>query len=244
MVDTAAANATLKRKASRSPPPEDVTPKRVEPGVTGEEVSTENGDSNGNAKITSIDATGEKPEAVDTLPPSPKRAKRDAESPANLREPPSDRKPAGPNANGKSPDQAQARRPSIPPGSSIARKDIAQDEKKRAKRLFGGLLSTLSQTPSNSQQKRKHEVDRRQQEKAQQQRAEDERRRGRRLEERKVVRKQQQENLGEELVHCLFRRSLLLIHPTYWYLCNRWKPDTQKCSHSHAVYRPKPSPDW
>lgn len=241
MVDTAAANATLKRKASRSPPPEDGTLKRVKPAITGDEVSTANGDANGNTKSTSNDAVDEKPETVDTSPPSPKRAKRDAESPVDLREPSADVKPADSNANGKSPEQA--RRPSTSSGPSAARKEIAQDEKKRAKRLFGGLLSTLSQTSSNSQQKKKNDVDRRQQEKAQQQRADDERRRAKKLEDRKAIRKHQQENLEEELVR-VFCRFLLLIHLADWYLCNRWKPDTQTCSQTHAVYGPEPSQDW
>lgn len=205
MVDTAAANATLKRKASRSPP-EDLTPKHVKPGTTGEEVSTENGDANGNTKSASNDTVSEKLETVDTSPLSPKRAKLDAEPPVDLREPPSDLKPAGSNANGKSPEQA--RRPSVSSGPPAARKEIAQDERKRAKRLFGSLISTLSQKPSNSQQKRKHDVDRRQHEKAQHQRAEGERRRTEKLEERKAARKQQHENLEEELVRAIGSYSL------------------------------------
>lgn len=197
MADKAAGNEALKRKASRSPPHEDVAPKRVKPGVTGE-VSTENGDANGNTKIASNDTVGDKPETGDTSPPSPKRAKRDAEPPVDIREPPSDRKPADSNANGKSPEQA--RKSSISSGLDAVRKEITEDEKKRAKRLFGGLLSTLSQSSSSSQQKRKHDADRRQTEKAQQQRVEDERRRTHQLEERKALREQQQEKLEEEQV--------------------------------------------
>ncbi|OHE90842.1 hypothetical protein CORC01_13864 [Colletotrichum orchidophilum] len=55
------------------------------------------------------------------------------------------------------------------------------EEKKRGKRLFGGLLSTLSQTNSSSQHKKRREIEQRQQEKAQKQRAEDEKRRAEKL---------------------------------------------------------------
>ncbi|KAK2064137.1 hypothetical protein LY76DRAFT_587693 [Colletotrichum caudatum] len=51
------------------------------------------------------------------------------------------------------------------------------EEKKRGKRLFGGLLSTLSQTNSGSQHKKRREIEQRQHERAQKQRAEDEKRR-------------------------------------------------------------------
>ncbi|KDN65537.1 hypothetical protein CSUB01_01099 [Colletotrichum sublineola] len=55
------------------------------------------------------------------------------------------------------------------------------EEKKRGKRLFGGLLSTLSQTNSGSQHKKRREIEQRQHERAQKQRAEDEKRRTERL---------------------------------------------------------------
>ncbi|GKT47940.1 uncharacterized protein ColSpa_08121 [Colletotrichum spaethianum] len=55
------------------------------------------------------------------------------------------------------------------------------EEKKRGKRLFGGLLSTLSQTNTSSQHKKRREIEQRQHEKAQKQRAEDEKRRTEKL---------------------------------------------------------------
>ncbi|KAL2693932.1 hypothetical protein Neosp_000500 [[Neocosmospora] mangrovei] len=63
-------------------------------------------------------------------------------------------------------------------GSSAAadadrRRLATQEEKKRGKRLFGGLLSTLSQTTGSSQQKRRLEIERRQQERLQKQKLED-----------------------------------------------------------------------
>jgi hypothetical protein len=51
------------------------------------------------------------------------------------------------------------------------------EEKKRGKRLFGGLMNTLSQTNAKPQQKRRLEIERRQQERLQQQRVEDDARR-------------------------------------------------------------------
>ncbi|KAF4782582.1 peroxin 26 [Colletotrichum scovillei] len=69
------------------------------------------------------------------------------------------------------------------PRSSTARRaPLSRDEeKKRGKRLFGGLLSTLSQTNSSSQHKKRREIEQRQQERAQKQRAEDEKRRTEKL---------------------------------------------------------------
>ncbi|KAM0436807.1 hypothetical protein ACHAPT_002519 [Fusarium lateritium] len=55
------------------------------------------------------------------------------------------------------------------------RKLATQEERKRGKRLFGGLLSTLSQTTGSSQQKRRLEIERRQQERLQKQKLEDDR---------------------------------------------------------------------
>ncbi|KAF4976202.1 hypothetical protein FZEAL_7094 [Fusarium zealandicum] len=55
------------------------------------------------------------------------------------------------------------------------RKLATHEEKKRGKRLFGGLLNTLSQTTGSTQQKRRLEIERRQQERLQKQTAEDDR---------------------------------------------------------------------
>ncbi|RSM02240.1 hypothetical protein CEP52_008109 [Fusarium oligoseptatum] len=55
------------------------------------------------------------------------------------------------------------------------RRLATQEERKRGKRLFGGLLSTLSQTTGSSQQKRRLEIERRQQERLQKQKLEDDR---------------------------------------------------------------------
>ena len=54
------------------------------------------------------------------------------------------------------------------------RRSSVQEEKKRGQRLFGGLLSTLSQSTPTGQQKRRQDVEKRQAEKAQQQKLDDE----------------------------------------------------------------------
>jgi hypothetical protein len=64
-----------------------------------------------------------------------------------------------------------------PASANERRKSAVQEEKKRGKRLFGGLLSTLSQTKPNPQHQRRQEIERRQQERLQQRRAEDDQRR-------------------------------------------------------------------
>ncbi|TWU76677.1 hypothetical protein ED733_000162 [Metarhizium rileyi] len=69
------------------------------------------------------------------------------------------------------------RRSSVQEHPQERRESATQEEKKRGKRLFGGLLSTLSQTSTNSQHKRRQEIERRQQERIQKQRDEDDQKR-------------------------------------------------------------------
>jgi len=75
-----------------------------------------------------------------------------------------------------------------------------QEEKKRGQRLFGGLLSTLSQSTPNGQQKRRAEVEKRQQEKAKQQKAADETRRKEMLANLQTVRRTEQVKFDEQSV--------------------------------------------
>ena len=51
-----------------------------------------------------------------------------------------------------------------------ARARVSQEEKRRGMRLFGGLLGTLSQRPTNSHQQKRLEIEKRQQERLRQQR--------------------------------------------------------------------------
>jgi hypothetical protein len=83
---------------------------------------------------------------------------------------------------------------------SERRKSSVQEERKRGQRLFGGLLSTLSQTTPNGQQKRRLEIEKRQQEKAKQQKAEDEIRRKEQRAKLDVIRKAEQVKFNEESV--------------------------------------------
>lgn len=75
-----------------------------------------------------------------------------------------------------------------------------QEDKKRGKRLFGGLLNTLNQGPSNLQQKRRLEIEKRQQERMQKQDAEDDQRRAERLAELRATRIREQIIFDEEVV--------------------------------------------
>lgn len=87
-------------------------------------------------------------------------------------------------------DQDRVRRPAV----------SKEEERKRGKRLFGGLLSTLSQTTSNSQQKRRQEIEKRQQEKAAKQKAEDDTRRNERLAKLSRIRKIEQVRFDEQVM--------------------------------------------
>ena len=88
----------------------------------------------------------------------------------------------------------------LPDTNSERRKSSVQEERKRGQRLFGGLLSTLSQSTPNGQQKRRLEIEKRQQEKAKQQKAEDEGRRAEKLASLKAARKAEQIKFDEKAV--------------------------------------------
>jgi hypothetical protein len=100
------------------------------------------------------------------------------------------------------PEKDQARDP-----NQERRKSSVVEERKRGQRLFGGLLSTLSQSTPNGQQKRRLEIEKRQQEKAKQQKAADEVRRAEKLANLKAVRKAEQIKFDEESVMRLQARG-------------------------------------
>lgn len=79
-----------------------------------------------------------------------------------------------------------------------------QEEKKRGQRLFGGLLSTLSQKPSLAQHKRRQEIEKRQQEKMHKQDAEDDVKRSQRLAKLRETRMKEQIVFEEEVVSGLY----------------------------------------
>ena len=78
--------------------------------------------------------------------------------------------------------------------------DAVQEEKKRGRRLFGGLLNTLSQTTPTGQQKRRQDIEKRQAEKAKQQKIDADIRKAERLEKLKVVRVEEQIKFDEKSV--------------------------------------------
>ncbi|ROW12656.1 hypothetical protein VMCG_00755 [Cytospora schulzeri] len=92
------------------------------------------------------------------------------------------------------------------------RESLSQEDKKRGKRLFGGLLSTLSQTTSVSQQKRRQEIEKRQQEKRTQQTREDEKRRSEKLAKLERVRKIEQVRFDEQVMRTRHSNMLAMAH--------------------------------
>lgn len=95
------------------------------------------------------------------------------------------------------------------PGPDRGRRSISEQEKKRGQRLFGGLLSTLSQKPAGQQQKKRQEIERRQQERAQQQRVESDKRRAEKLAKLNHVRAVEQVKFDEQVVSFCTRRCVL-----------------------------------
>ncbi|KAM0347168.1 hypothetical protein ACHAPU_005109 [Fusarium lateritium] len=80
------------------------------------------------------------------------------------------------------------------------RKLATQEERKRGKRLFGGLLSTLSQTAGGTQHKRRLEIERRQQERIHKQTIEDDKVREEKRARLTEIRKSEQIVFDEEVV--------------------------------------------
>ena len=126
-----------------------------------------------------------------TTSQSPKRTKRD------------DHDYGGSSRRGST---ATTRSPTAPRQISPVerRASASMEEKKRGKRLFGGLLNTLSQTTTNSQQQRRQEIERRQQEKATHQRAEDSKHREVKLARIREVRQREQIKFEEQVVSFRF----------------------------------------
>ncbi|KAM0502128.1 hypothetical protein ACHAQF_003935 [Verticillium nonalfalfae] len=75
------------------------------------------------------------------------------------------------------------------------------EEKKRGKRLFGGLLGTLNQSGGGAQLKRRREIEQRQQERVQKQKLEAEKRSAERLSRITQVRRAEQINFEEKVYY-------------------------------------------
>ncbi|KAI1082395.1 pinin/SDK/memA/ protein conserved region-domain-containing protein [Whalleya microplaca] len=113
------------------------------------------------------------------------------------------------------------------------RENALQEERKRGKRLFGGLLSTLSQTTSSSQQKRRQEIERRQQAKVHQQKAEDEKHREEKLAKLRAVRRVEQLKFDEQVMQTRHSNMLAMARfletrstPKIYYL--PWDPTEEQ----------------
>lgn len=132
---------------------------------------------------------------------SPNQDRRSSESRRRDPSPPTARDRGGLEPSRRGSDSRQAAFPDKE--RNRRRPEVNRDEeKKRGKRLFGGLLSTLSQTTTNSQQKRRQEIEKRQQEKATKQKIEDDKRRTERLAKLDRIRKIEQVRFDEQVVSC------------------------------------------
>lgn len=128
--------------------------------------------------------------SVDSSPTSPKRLRHGEEDGVA-----DERRRRESSASGHGPRE-------IPSNTSFDRRHSAtQEEKKRGKRLFGGLLNTLSQTnTNNAQQKRRHEIERRQHERIEKQRVEDDLRRSEKSSQLREARMARQSEFEEQVV--------------------------------------------
>ncbi|KAF5655878.1 peroxin 26 [Fusarium sp. NRRL 25303] len=131
---------------------------------------------------------------------SPKRTKHDEyfrEAPSEPRK--RNSSPTRHNSYGDSPDVDIDRR-----------KNATQEEKRRGKRLFGGLLSTLSQTSGSVQQKRRLEIERRQQDRLQKQNIEEDRLREEKRLRLTEIRRGEQLTFDEEVMHSKHTKMLAM----------------------------------
>ncbi|KAJ0107597.1 hypothetical protein J7T55_007787 [Diaporthe amygdali] len=145
-------------------------------------------------------------QAVD-IPSSPEQRRRPSESRRY-----DDRSPTSPSDRRGS---ETSRRMSSSHGAERdrdRRESYSQEEKKRGRRLFGGLLSTLSQTTANSQQKRRLEIEKKQQEKAVKQKTEDDKRRTEKLARLDKVRRIEQVRFDEQVMRTRHSNMLAMAH--------------------------------
>ncbi|KAK7225763.1 hypothetical protein V2G26_013766 [Clonostachys chloroleuca] len=87
-------------------------------------------------------------------------------------------------------------------------KPASLEEKKRGRRLFGGLLNTLSQTNTSSHQQRRQEIEKRQQERQKKQKAEDDQKNEERFAQLREIRMGRQLEFEKEVMHQKHSRLL------------------------------------
>ncbi|KAG5920041.1 hypothetical protein E4U53_003949 [Claviceps sorghi] len=105
------------------------------------------------------------------------------------------------------PESAPQRRPSSQDTRQDRRESVIQEEKKRGRRLFGGLLSTLSQTSTTSHHKRRQEIEQRQQERLQRQREQDDQKRAEKLSKIREARLVEQVDFQEQVYYLPWKRT-------------------------------------
>ncbi|KAK0646438.1 pinin/SDK/memA/ protein conserved region-domain-containing protein [Cercophora newfieldiana] len=171
---------TQKRKASPSPPAEDGLSKRVKLEPAGTKAAEEPAElekghvHNGNSAVPESDAKAQSTRRSDLKQELPDRQRQVDNNDVPSRAKAGDSETA-------SRLSSEAKRPIAAPPS--ARRNVSQEEKKRGQRLFGGLLSTLSQTTPGPPRHRKKggEAERRQKERLEQLQAEEEKRNAEKL---------------------------------------------------------------
>ncbi|CAH0049248.1 unnamed protein product [Clonostachys solani] len=87
-------------------------------------------------------------------------------------------------------------------------KPASLEEKKRGKRLFGGLLNTLSQPNNSSHQKRRQEIEKRQQERLEKQKVEDDQKNEKRFAHLREIRMGRQLEFEKEVMRQKHSRLL------------------------------------
>ncbi|KAK1750755.1 pinin/SDK/memA/ protein conserved region-domain-containing protein [Echria macrotheca] len=147
---------TQKRKASPSPSPELGESKRIK-------IEEEEDDDDEHGK----------PARVKQEPVSPER--KEQETPEEAIPPQDGDRDRDRTSDGAAAAAAAAPPPAADVAPKPARRDFREEEKKRGKRMFGGLLNTLSKAAPDPRSKKRLDIERRQQEKAKQQWAEDDR---------------------------------------------------------------------
>ncbi len=104
-------------------------------------------------------------------------------------------------ADSEKTDEPHESRPQSTREPGTDRREMArQEEKKRGRRLLGGLMNTLSQAGAGSQHRKRQDIERRQQAKSTQQRAEEDRLRMQKLSKLEAVRKVEQLKFDEQVV--------------------------------------------
>jgi hypothetical protein len=146
---------------------------------------------NGKAHSTSQGTTKRRASSV-----SDSAAKRPRLSPEACGDSPSTLRNSPPASNPDAATESQSKQAS----ASERRNSHVQEERKRGKRLFGGLLNTLAQGNSASQIKKRQEIEKRQQERAARQREEDDGRKAEKLAKLKEIRIQETAKFHEQSV--------------------------------------------